>query len=119
MERNQTGSLTDYIEQSAEITEPRQNLGVLLDELEIQIGKELHATVSPTLGKDDFYLFIQKGGVELGDFSAGGRQFGHWSLIEDFEIQLLQILYTGLEVSLFFDLGTWCNCVYGFQPNLL
>jgi hypothetical protein len=73
VERDQTGSITDYIEQSAEIAEPRENLGVVLDEVAIQIGKELHATVSASLGKDDFHLFIQKGGMDLGNFSTSRK----------------------------------------------
>ena len=58
MERDQTGPLTDYIEQGAEIAEPRQDLGVVADKVEIQIGKELHAAVSTPLGEDNFNLFI-------------------------------------------------------------
>lgn len=73
------------IEQGAEIAEPRQDFRVFADEVEIQIGKELHAAISASLGKDDFHLFIQKGGMELCYLSTGGRQFGHRSLIDDSE----------------------------------
>jgi len=118
VERDQTGPLTDGIEQDAEIAKPRQDLGIVADEVEIQIGKELHAAVSAPLGKDDFHLFIQKGGVDLRNFFTGRRQFGYRSLIDDFEPQLLQVLYAGREFSLPFDQVARRNCVYGLQPNL-
>ena len=58
MKRDQAGPLIDDIEQRAEIAEARQDLRMIADKVEIQIGKELHATVSAPLGKDDFYILI-------------------------------------------------------------
>lgn len=82
------------------------------------MGKELHAAVASPMGKDDLYLFVQKCGVELRNFSAGGRQFGDRSLIDDFEPQLLQVHDAVGEVFPFLNQPAWRNRVYGLQQNL-
>ena len=88
---NSAGSLIDRIEHGAQVAEPGKDFWIPLDQLKIQMGKKLHATISAPLRQDQLNFSVQKGPVDFLDLLAGRWHSGKHAPIHKIKSQPLQI----------------------------
>ena len=82
---DEAGPLMDGVEQTTQVAEPRKDLGILLDQPKIQMGKEFHGTVPAPLRQDDLYPLILKSRMDLVHLFGRGGQPGDKTPVEHFE----------------------------------